>query len=226
MKKIEEITPKFPAELLAILKSLSMPISTWNPLVGFILSTVTNNLEYSNNKKLIERIKMICETINEIQKKEKEEKINYEAKLICPELFRQSLICENRDRAKSYLRFTKKLFSAGEINFDNVNEALKIFFTLSESEYKILPMLPDTYLTWEELFSNNTTLKEMSEKNTTELESTITNLILKNLANIETVNILGHNAFNRIDFEGNDGSGQQIAKSAYGKKFLETIAND
>lgn len=105
------------------------------------------------------------------------------------------------------MRFTKKLFSAGEINFDNVNEALKIFFTLSESEYKILAMLPDTYLTWEELFSNNTTLKEMSEQNTTELESTITNLMLKNLANIKTVNIMGHNAFNRIDFERNDDLG-------------------
>lgn len=115
--------------ILQALEIAAPAISLWNFQVGAFLQTVLSTIKLGVNiysqKKAERNLLWIIETIKRIWKIQQDGKANYEAALICPELFRDAFIIENEERVKEHLFLIETLFSSGKMNFDDLAEAFK-----------------------------------------------------------------------------------------------------
>ena len=98
------------------------------------MSTTKIGINIASAAKATERIKLIMETIEKIIKKQNKMESNFEAAIICPELFKNALIFTDTERAKEHLQLIEFLFSAGSIEFDSLSEALRLMNQLSQNE--------------------------------------------------------------------------------------------
>jgi len=199
-------------------------ISFWNPQLAAILLTFNSAIKMGVNilsrKKAEERIFQIVKTIEVIYKKQQTSEINYEAALICPELFRNALIFEDEDRVKEHLALIEMLFSSGKLDFDMFAEALRLVNQLSSMEYKILKLIPSNETKWEDLLDKKefTVIYEtQKEQLTAALLSLINmNLVVRKLA----IRMNGGPELGTINF---DDDLEYIRLSAYGQLFLKEM---
>jgi len=215
---------KKPENALELLNAGIAFIALWNPILSAILGALTSSLKIGINEnssnKIYERLDLIIQTIEKIIIKQKEGKTNYEAALICPELFRNALIFEDIDRVKEYLLFIELLFSAGKMDFDDIVEALKLVNQLSSIEYKILKLIPKNKTKWKEILAISEVNILYKERNGN-LKSAILSLINMNLI-VRKLAIRhdGGPEIGNLDFN-NDS--EYIKLSEYGILFLKTM---
>lgn len=209
--------------LITNLKNIIIPISLWNPYVAGILKVLVNTYDYIKNEesknKLDERISLIIVTIKNIFKKIEQGISNYESNLICPELFRQALLTEDIERAKEHLAIAEQLYSSGRINFDPIQEALRIMFSLSDIEYKVLKYLPTTYTTWKTIFKS-AVLSELQKSDYDNITNVFISLHNKNLIDVKTPSLGPALETNPINIHSLK---ERIKISQHGKIFLDTI---
>jgi len=221
-KIIKDLLPT-KESVLTTLKNVNAVVSLWNPGVGMILQIITNNLENTYNtesiEKLHDRLKMMFETIDSIKEKQKKGESNYEASLLCPDLFRQVLLCDDLERAKEHLQLIECLFSEGKIQFDEFQEALRIMFSLNADEYKILKKIPNEYSDWNKIFKDNE-LSEIKKNNSDNFKIAIMSLQNSNLVEVQSVLYMGGINSISVNFEDKE---EKIRLSSHGKRFLETL---
>jgi hypothetical protein len=220
LKKYRQMTIT-PSNAFLALDAANTFISLWNPLVGTIITSMTKAIQLGVNTysctKANERIKLIIETIERIIIKQNEGKSNYEAALICPELFRNAMIYEDMDRVKEHLLLIESIFSSGRIDFDEIHEALRIVNQISSIEYKILKLMPEKETQWIRVIEN----KLIYDKDIEKLISIFLSLINMNLIIRKTPLRVGIGPeYGVINFSDEL---ELTCLSSKGKLFLETI---
>ena len=119
-----------PNNLLLIMESAAAFLSIWNPAVGSIIRAVLSTMKFGINAqsgvKAKERIELMMQSIDKIIEKQKEGQSNFEAAIICPQLFRNTLIYSDVERAKEQLKIIEKMFSSSGF--------FKIFFFIQEKK--------------------------------------------------------------------------------------------
>jgi hypothetical protein len=177
--------------IIHLIDALPTAISLWNPFAGLIVKAALCGTKYVLNKsseeKLKSRILMIIDCIEKIRIKQKEDNQNYEANLICPELFRKTLVSESKEKAEEYLRITECLYSTEKINFDEINEAIRIFSDLSTNEYLFIKHFKyKSYISWIDLLKNDF-YKKIYEDNADEFDIISKSLYIKNMIILSNV---------------------------------------
>jgi hypothetical protein len=213
-----------PSNTFLALDAANSFISLWNPLVGAITISMTKTIQLGANIhsciKANERIKLIIETIEKIIVKQNEGRSNYEASLICPELFRNAMIYEDIDRVKEHLLLIESIFSSGKIDFDEIHEALRIVNQISSIEYKILKLMPLEETQWIRIIENKL-IYEIYDKDIEKLTSIFLSLINMNLIIRKTPLRIGVGPeYGIINFHDEL---ELTCLSIKGKLFLETI---
>jgi hypothetical protein len=221
VSKMKNLLPE-QVSLITTIENLNLLISVWNPVLGAIIQSVLNNTKFIHSEKLEERLSQMMESINVIQEQQKNHETNYEAALICPELFKHVLIMEDKERVKELLCLIEKLFSAGKIDFDRILEANRIINSLSDNEYKILKIFPEVLTDWKLVLSEEW-LKDLKINNKIELESIIISLTNKNLIEIKTPMRSDTSYGLNLDFDDKE---QKSKLTSYGYKFLMTMKNN
>jgi len=213
-----------PDNILQALDCLLQPLALWNPVLATILLTFSSTIKMGINifsrEKAEKRILQIVKTIEIIQKKQQTSETNYEAALICPELFRNALIFEDEDRVKEHLALIEILFSSGKYDFDKLSEALRLVNQLSSMEYKILKLIPIKETKWEDILNKKEFLliyETQKQQLTAAFLSLINmNLVVRKLA-------IRHNSGPELGTINFDDDVEYIRLSAYGQLFLETM---
>lgn len=213
-----------PENILPAFSLVSIPISFWNAQIGLILqtffSTINMGVNIFSKNKAEKRLVQIIETIYKIWEKQQAGETNYEAALICPELFRNALIFEDEERVKEHLLLIETLFSSGEMDYDSLSEALRLVNQLSCMEYKILKSIPQTDTKWNDILSINefhTLYETQKEQLTAAFLSLINmNLVVRKLA-------IRHNGGPELGTINYDDDLEYLRLSAYGQLFLETL---
>ena len=213
-----------PDNILQALDCLLQPLALWNPVLATILLTFSSSIKMGINifsrKKAEKRILQIVKTIEIILKKQQTSETNYEAALICPELFRNVLIFEDEDRVKEHLALIEILFSSGKYNFDKLSEVLRLVNQLSSMEYKILKLIPINETKWKDILNKKEFIyiyETQKQQLTAAFLSLINmNLVVRKLA----IKANGGPELGTINF---DDDVEYIRLSAYGQLFLETM---
>ena len=217
----EIITTK---NIFSTIKIALIPISLWNAQVGILLqtflSTISLGINVDSQKKAEDRLVLIIETIYKIWKIQQSGETNYEAALICPDLFRNALILKDEERVKEHLLLIEKLFTIENNSFNSLAELLKLINQLSGIEYKIMKLIPHVNTEWKNLLS----IKELGilfetqkEHFTAAILSLINmNLVVKKLG----IRMDGGPELGTIDFKDNI---EYIRLSEFGQLFLKTI---
>jgi len=213
-----------PDNILQALDCLLQPLALWNPVLATILLTFSSSIKMGINifsrKKAEKRILQIVKTIEIILKRQKTSETNYEAALICPELFRNALIFEDEDRVKEHLALIEMLFNSRKYDFDNLAEALRLVNQLSSMEYKILKLIPINETKWEDILNKKEILliyETQKQHLTAAFLSLINmNLVVRKLA-------IRHNGGPELGTINFDDDLEYIRLSAYGQLFLETM---
>ena len=220
---LKDLTKQIDANsILAVSRNIVGVISLWNPIVRMMIGTILNSAEHSYNeeslKKLEEKIQSIILTVENIVEEQKTNKTNFEAMVICPDLFKKILITEDRDKTEYLLHLVQMIFETGKVDFDEIDEAIRIISDLSLNEYKVLKLIPKDPTTWEDIFKieEMRNLKESSEEY---LQILLMSLLNKGLILVNTPLILDGNS-GSIRFK--HGS-ETICISVYGDKFIKTI---
>ncbi len=223
-EEIEQLNSNKEA-LLATIENVNLLVTAWNPFLGITIQTILNNVKYSINessaKKFQERLSLMHQSISKIQEAQKTKESNLEAFFLCPELFRQSLIIDDNDRAKELLQFTEKLFTAGKLEFDRISEAMRIISNLSSLEYKILKKVQNNFTSWESFF-NDQELLNFKNSYPEDFKFALFYLRNNNLVEIEKPFVM--DATNNLSIDFNDKE-EKIKLSYRGKLFLDTFEN-
>jgi hypothetical protein len=213
--------------IVAILESGIAFISMWNPLVaavfGVLLSSLKIGINHESSKKIRERFDLIIQTIEKIIKRQKDGETNFEAALICPELFRNILIFEDIERAKEHLSFIETLFSSKKMDFDDIAEALRLVNQLSGIEYKILKLIPQNETNWNEILE----IKEIHDLYKEKKENLISSFLsLINMNLVVRKLVIRRDGGPELGTINLDDKSEYIKLSSYGKLFLETMKNN
>ena len=213
-----------PDNAISIIDGGLAVISLWNPQLGVILSILSSSLKIGVNtfsqKKMENRMQKIVETIEKIWYLQQKGNTNYEAALICPELFRNILIIEDDNRVKEHLALIEMLFSSEKMNFDDLAEALRLINQLSSIEYKILKLLPSEKTKWEDILK----ITEIYNLYNTEVERlTAAFLSLINMNLVIRKLIIRRNGGPELGTINYNDKDEYIMLSAYGKMFLKTM---
>ena len=213
-----------PDNILQALDCFLPPLTLQFPELATVLLTFNSIMKLGVNvlskRKAEKRIVQIIETIAYIYKKQQEGKTNYEAALICPELFRNALIFEDEDRVKEHLSLIEALFSSDKFDFDRLAEALRLVNQLSSMEYKILKLIPSTDTKWRDIL-DKTEFRYLFETEKQYLTAAILSLINMNLVVKKlVVKNDGGPELGTINF---DDEMEYIRLSAYGQLFLEAM---
>jgi hypothetical protein len=212
--------------IITIIESGIRFISMWNPLVaaifGVVLSSLKIGININSSRKVHERLDLIIKTIEKIIKKQRDRETNFEAALICPELFRNILIFEDVERVKEHLSFIETLFSSEKMNFDDIAGALRLVNQLSGTEYKILKLIPRNETKWEELLEIKEIYDLYNEKRENLISSFLSLINLNLLVRKLVIRRNGGPELGTINF---DDELEYIKLSPYGKLFLETMEN-
>lgn len=213
-----------PDNILQAFDCLLRPLSLWNPILATILlsfnSAVKMGVNIYSRKKAEKRIMEIVKTIEIIYKKQQTGEINYEAALICPELFRNALIFEDEERVKEHLALIEELFSSGKYDFDKLAEVLRLVNQLSSMEYKILKLIPINKTKWKDILDNKE-LTHIYENQKQQLTAAFLSLINMNLVVKKLVT--KHDGGPELGTINFDDELEYIKLSAYGQLFLETM---
>ncbi len=208
--------------VLTISQNIVGVISLWNPIVGMMIGAILNSAKYSFNEesknKLEEKIKSILIAIQSITEDQKTNQTNFEAMIICPDIFKKVLITEDKEKTEYLLHLVQMIFSAGKIDYDEIDEAIRIIGELSISEYKVLQLVPKEPTTWKNLFEIEE-INSIKESNEEYLQILLRSLSNKGLIIANTPLILdGKSGSVRFDqpFE-------TICLSTYGDKFIKTL---
>jgi hypothetical protein len=217
---------KKPENVITIIESGSRFISLWNPLLAAIFGTILSSLKIGINinssRKVQERVELIIKTIEKIIMKQKTGETNFEAAIICPDLFRSVLIIENSERAKEHLLLIEALFSSEKMNFDDIAEALRIVNQLNAIEYKILKLIPKDEIKWKDVLI----IEEINELYNEKKEILISSFLsLINMNLLVRKLVIRHNGGPELGTINFDDELEYIKLSAYGKLFLETMEN-
>jgi hypothetical protein len=199
-------------------------ISLWNIQIGALLQTVLSAVKLGVNifsqRKAEIRLFTVINTINRILKKQQDGETNYEAALVCPELFRDALIMEDEERVKEHLSLIETLFSSGKMNFDDLAEALRLVSKLSSMEYKILKLIPQNNTKWKDILSREEFIdlyKTQEERLTAAFLSLINmNLVVKKL-------VIKYNGGPELGTINYNDDNEYIRLSAYGQLFLKSL---
>ena len=199
-------------------------ISRWNPEVGLVLTTFSSAMKIGVNiyskRKAEKRIMSIVKSIEAIYKKQLAGEVNFEASLICPELFRNALVFEDEERAEEHLALIEMLFSSCKLDFDKLAEALRLVNQLSSMEYRILKLIPPNVTKWEDIL-NKEEFIPLFETQKQQLTAAFLSLINMNLVVRKLViRYDGGPELGTINF---DDDSEYIRLSAYGQLFLETM---
>jgi len=206
------------------IKTVLTPISLWNAPVGIILQSFLTAISLGVNtisqKKAEDRLLMIIETIYSIWKKQQSGETNYEAALICPDLFRNALIFEDEERVKEHLLLIEKLFTSGKMDFNNLAETLKLINQLSSMEYRLLKLVPCVNTELKTLIFTEE-LRILYETQKEQLVAAILTLINMNLVIRKLgIRMNGGPELGTIDFEDNI---EYIRLSGFGQIFLKKL---
>ena len=213
-----------PENIIKALEAIIPPISAWNPQVGLSLSAFLSSIHIGVNitsrRKAEKRLIQIIETINRIIKKQLTGETNFEASLICPELFRNALIYDDEDRVVEHLILIEALFSSGKIDFDNLAGALRLVSQLSCMEYKILKLVPHVDTKWKDILQINE-FSSLQVTNEEQLTAAFLSLINMNLV-VRKLSIK-HDGGPELGTLNYNDNLEYIRLSAYGKLFIETL---
>jgi len=229
-KKIKNALQKFKKEatrpdnsFLIIRNGLSF-ISLWNPLVSTVLQAVLSAVQIGINidsrNKAERRIISIIEAIERIWRKQQTGETNFEAALICPELFRNALIFEDEDRVKEHLILIEMLFVSDKLNFDNLAEALRLINQLGSMEYKILKLIPLGVTKWKDILEKEE-ISFLFDTQKPQLTAALLSLINMNLVVRKLV--IRHDGGPELGTINFDDDLEYVRLSAYGQLFLETM---
>jgi predicted transcriptional regulator len=213
-----------PDNLFLVVRSGLTFVSLWNPLVSSVfqavLSAVQIGINTHSRDKAERRIIDIIETIERIWRRQQTGETNYEAALICPELFRNALIIEDENRVKEHLAFIEMLFISDKFNFDDLAETLRLVNQLSSVEYKILKLIPTVETKWKQLLE----IKEISVLFDTQKQRLIAALLsLINMNLVVRKLVIRHDGGPELGIIKFDDDHEYIRLSAYGQLFLETM---
>lgn len=210
--------------ILQAFDCLLQPLALWNPVLATVLLTFSSAIKMGINifsrEKAEKRILQIVKTIEIIFKRQQTGETNYEAALICPELFRNALIFEDEDRVKEHLALIEMLFNSGKYDFDNLAEALRLVNQLSSMEYKILKLIPLNATKWEDIL-NTKEFIYLYETQKQQLTAAFLSLINMNLVVRKLA--IRHNSGPELGTINFDDDVEYIRLSAYGQLFLETM---
>jgi len=223
LKKYYQIAAN-PVNILQAFEVALAPISLWNSLVGSILQAFLSSLKFGVNvfsqEKAERRLMLIIDVIYKIWKNQQSGQTNYEAALVCPELFRNALIFEDEDRVKEHLILIEALFSSGKMDFDDLAEVLRLVNQLNCIEYKILKLIPPTDTKWADILLINE-FRILYETKNEQLTAAFLSLINMNLVVRRLVIRFDVGPeLGTIDY--NDDS-ELIRLSPYGQFFLKTL---
>lgn len=208
---------------LAVRSGLAF-VSLWNPLASsvfqVVLSAVQIGVNIHSRDKAERRIIDIIETIERIWRRQQTGETNYEAALICPELFRNALIIEDEDRVKEHLALIEMLFVSDKFNFDELAETLRLVNQLSSVEYKILKLIPTVETKWKQLLE----IKEIGVLFDAQKQRLIAALLsLINMNLVVRKLVIRANGGPELGIIKFDDDHEYIRLSAYGQLFLETM---
>jgi hypothetical protein len=215
-----------PENIVPILESGITFLSIWNPIVGAIMASILTSINMGLNiyssEKAERRLKIIIQTIEKIIVKQEKGESNFEAALICPELFRNTLIFEDEERVREHLSFIEMLFSSGSMHFDDIAEALRLVNQLSGIEYKLLKKIPNEQTKWKDILE----IKEIHELYITKKEYLISAFLsLINMNLVVRKLVIRHDGGPELGTINFDDDSEYIKLSLYGKLFIETIEN-
>jgi len=208
--------------VLAISRNIVEVVSLWNPIVGMMISTILKSAEYSYNEesenKLKEKIESIIVTIQKIVEDQKTNQTNFEAMIICPDIFKKVLITEDKEKTEYLLHLVQMVFAAGKVDYDEIDEAIRIIGELSINEYKVLKLVPKDPTTWENIFKIEE-INSIRDVNEEYLQIILRSLLNKGLIIANTPLVLDGNS-GSIRF---DHKSETICLSNYGDKFIQTL---
>jgi hypothetical protein len=230
-KKINNALEKFhkkiavePNNVFMALDCILIPLALWNPELAIILRTFSSTMKLGVNvlsrRKAEKRIIDIVKTVELISKKQQTGETNYEAALICPELFRNALIFEDEERVKEHLALIEILFCSDKYDFDILAEALRLVNQLSSMEYKILKLIPPNETKWEDILEKEE-FGHLYETQKQQLTAAFLSLINMNLVVRKLV--IRHDGGPELGTINFDDDKEHIRLSAYGQLFLETM---
>jgi hypothetical protein len=213
-----------PDNILQAFDCLLPSVSFWNPELAVVLKTFISTIKLGVNifskRKAEQRIVEIVKTIEKIYKRQQAGETNYEAALICPELFRKALILEDEDRVREHLALIEQLFSSGKYDFDKLSEALRLVNQLSSMEYRILKLIPVTDTKWDDILEREEFVT-IFETQRQQLAAAFLSLINMNLVVKKLV--IRHDGGPELGTINFDDELEYIRLSAYGQLFLETM---
>ena len=196
-------------------------IAIWNPGLAFVFSTFSSVLKIGVNSisriKAEKNIRRIVDAVKIVYKKLQTGEANYEAVLICPELFRNALIFNDEERVEEHLALIEELFSSGKYDFDRLTETLRLVNQLSSIEYKILKLIPPDNTKWKDILKEETIL-HLFETQPQRLTAAFLSLIGMNLV-VRKLRIQ-HNAGPELGTIDYDNDVEYIRLSDYGQLFL------
>ena len=229
-KKLEKAIEIFrkeaatPNNIFQAFECFLQSISIWNPGLATVLLTFNSVMKIGVNvlskRKAEKRIILIVETIEKIHRKQLIGETNYEAALICPELFRNTLIFEDENRVIEHLAFIEVLFNSGKYDFDRIAEALRLVNRLSSMEYKLLKLVPNIETKWGEILQRDE-IKNLFETQRQQLTAAFLSLINMNLVVRKLV--IRHDGGPELGTINFDGELEYIRLSEYGELFLDTM---
>ena len=213
-----------PDNILQAFICLLPSISLWNPGLAAVLTTFSSAMKIGVNilskRKAEKRIVEIVKSLQTIYKKQLAGEINYEAALICPELFRNALIFEDEDRVKEHLALIEMLFCSRKLDFDKFAEVLRLVNQLSSMEYRILRLIPSEVTKWEDILGKEEFIP-LFETHKPELTAAFLSLINMNLVVRKLV--IRHDGGPELGTINFDDDSEYIRLSAYGEFFLEAM---
>lgn len=230
MNKLEKKNQKLiralnAGDLITAVDALIAVATLWNPAVGAVVATAMASVKIGvsvvSRRKAEIRIKQIAETILRIFENQKRGNTNFEAAIVCPDLFKSALIMTDSDRAKEHLLLIEYLFSSGNFDFDLISEAIRIVGNLTSNEYKLLKLIPRTDTKWQELLEIEE-IRSYYEKDADGLEASLLSLqnqslIVRKLA----IRLNGGPELGSIDFNADI---EYVRLSKYGKRFLDSLS--
>lgn len=210
------------SSVLAISQSIIGVVSLWNPIVGMMIGTVLKSAEYTYNEesenKLKDKIESIIVMIQKIVEDQKTNQTNFEAMIICPDIFKKVLITEDKEKTEYLLHLVQMVFGAGKVDYDEIDEAIRIIGELSINEYKVLKLIPRDPTTWENIFKIEE-INSIKETNEEYLKILLRSLLNKGLITVNTPLIFdGKSGSIRFDHKS-----ETILLSNYGDKFISTL---
>ncbi len=195
------------------LAGLAVAHPVFGAIFGGVAAIASIGMNADSSRKLNRRLALIEHSIRIVDEKLKSGQCNFESILLAPEVFKEYLITDDEERAKEYMELLVGIFSSGRIEFDALQEALRMITALSSNEYKILKLVPDTFMKWDEAFVDKGYIA-----NEEDWSAALQQLRSKHLVDI-LLPLYPGSVNNQIRFTDKE----TVCLTNYGKRILDTI---